>query len=413
MIIKRKYCFLIVFCITMLSLFFSICDFVPLAGIMQKVKFIYIIFCLVDMFAHRVPYKHLKMPIIFVVIVYILFCILYGKIWVTPTVVEETAYQFKTTLLMLWLIFLTYYEVEYYDCFIDFVHCSFLSCAFFLLLCYVTHIGESSFNPLYILKIMFSGDSRGRAEFGLGHWNYVGFYCYVTGILSYLCFKTAEIFGEYKKIYRYCIIVIDFILYMMLVSASSRAPILSMTLFAFILCICKLLGKFKPSFRIVIILFVIITVIIVAYIMVVSGFWNHIWENSSRSMNITVNMPIFEKYGDFWKGMGWVETGALQSEYDAFGVGTSSLDMFYVYVYFTTGFIGCVMLGIVYLTMGLSILTNWNIENREFFLALFGSLLFYLYWETILFTIKFWPGLIIIVLLFHGMGRVRRKYYSK
>lgn len=411
MIIKRKYLFLSIYFISMFCLFLSISDLCPMQGIFQKMKYLLIIFCLFDMMAHYFTYNHLNKSVMFIFVTYVFFCILYGKIWVTPVVYEETAYQFKITIIMLFMIFLVYYEVEYYKCFELFMHVSFIAIGLFLLLSYIANIGESSFNPLYVVKFLFNSDARGRARFGLQHWNYIGFYVYIELVLSVFCYKYASIMGRFTNIYRCVIAFVDYIMYLMLISASSRAGLLSFVLFGCFIILFKFILRVNPNDRLILGIGLLIVVIIGIIVGINTGLFAKVWSNSSRGLNISINMPIFHEYGNFWKGMGWVENAALQDSVDAFGLGTSSLDMFYVYIFFTTGFIGCVFMGIVYGTIGIFNFLNFKSDDGYYYVSLFLSLLFYLYWETFLFTINCWPGLILIIILFHGMGKKNKPYF--
>ena len=150
----------------------------------------------------------------------------------------------------------------------------------------------------------------------------------------------------------------------------------------------------------------LVIVVAIVFVLVVSGAFSFMWENSNRQANIINNMPAFEQMGNVWTGMGFVDNSAFQTTWSlqgrtmsAWGVLTSSLDMYYVFLYFTTGVIGCTFIAVILLCMLFSLLAKRNRGNQYIFLSLFFSLLFYGFWESIWFSYRFWPMLILIALL--------------
>ena len=112
--------------------------------------------------------------------------------------------------------------------------------------------------------------------------------------------------------------------------------------------------------------------------------------------------------------MGLVENAQFVSDpynggISAFGVKTSSLDMNYLFIYCTTGILGCCMMALILLVLGVSLYKNRAQEYGGYYLVLFFTLLFYAFWETVLFTYRFWAMLVPHVILLYGACRKKEK----
>ena len=105
--------------------------------------------------------------------------------------------------------------------------------------------------------------------------------------------------------------------------------------------------------------------------------------------------------------MGFVENGAFISDpynynLSAFGVQTSSLDMNYLFIYCSTGILGCCIMASILIILGLSLYKNRREKYGGYYLVLYFTLLFYAFWETILFTYRQWAMIIPHVILLYG-----------
>lgn len=108
--------------------------------------------------------------------------------------------------------------------------------------------------------------------------------------------------------------------------------------------------------------------------------------------------------------MGFVENGVFITDasnnwISAFGVRTSSLDMNYLYIYCTTGILGCAVIALILLLLGVSLYKNRKQKFGAYYLTLFVLILFYAFMETILFTYRFWAMMIPYVILFYGANK--------
>ena len=112
--------------------------------------------------------------------------------------------------------------------------------------------------------------------------------------------------------------------------------------------------------------------------------------------------------------MGFVENGEFVSDpynggISAFGVKTSSLDMNYLYIYCTTGIMGCCIMALVLVILGISLYRNKEQKYGGYYLILYFCLLFYAFWETVLFTYRFWAMIMPHVILLYGAYREKNE----
>ena len=198
----------------------------------------------------------------------------------------------------------------------------------------------------------------------------------------------------------------DMIALLILFSSAGRSGILTLV----IVCAVYFGGLWltkctKENRRIILIALVLLLALIIVYLAVSGGF-DRIWANSNRSLNITVNYPIFKQMGNIWTGMGFVENSNFQATRannftSAFGVRTSSLDMYYVYLYFTTGIIGCILIGTALIYILYQLIKNIGKPQALFGLALYVGWLFYGFWQCNIFTYRYYSPWFYLVVLLH------------
>ena len=153
-----------------------------------------------------------------------------------------------------------------------------------------------------------------------------------------------------------------------------------------------------------------IGILILLALFFVTGIWDYIWVRSNRSLNVSKNIQWVPIVGNIWTGMGFVEndafiTDASNNWISAFGVGTSSLDMNYLYIYCTTGILGCAVTALILLILGISLYKNRKQKHGFYYFLLYVVILFYACMETILFTYRFWAMMIPNVILFYGANK--------
>lgn len=407
--IEKKQLFLWAYFLMMLGLLLSTTDFMPMTSLFAKLKYLFIVVCIGDILSNRGKIDKIDKSVFTVILIVLFHNLLFGNFVVNDIVKQETSDHCIMTMLYIIILFLIYYEVKHYNCYIEFLKYSYVSLTCVVFILFFSHLWQVVWNPLFIIRTFFG--VRITMNFGFGHSNYVGLLCFVIFTLSYFLLmemKKSNILDKNGFFIIY-MIVGNIITYLMFNSASSRSPILSMFIMVTIILLYAIINKWFTKSKKQSFILMVICILIIIVIMNLLGFWSYLWNNSNRQLNIEINYPIFQELGNFWTGMGWVENGGFQTNVSnnftsVFGVRTSSLDMYYVFIFFTTGFIGCVLIGVALLSILVSLIKKSTDLLGVSYLAFFVALLVYSFFETILFTYKLWQMMIPLTMIFWRMG---------
>lgn len=391
------YIFLAFYGIAIATLLLSTTDNVPMQSLFGSVKWLYLVFSIANVLIHVRRFNKKILVCAGILLSYIL---LFGVFFVNDVVALETRQYLVQMLIYSGLLLLTYLQVRRFNCFIEFIKATYVSLSVSLLFAYFTHFSETTFNPMYFIKVIIF-DLRRRSTFGFIQQNFVGAICFLTFLVSliylYYVFKTRGI-KTLNPFIAY-MIVADAVIWMMFQSTSSRASLTSF----FLLLICFFLFEFVIKKKKLFIVCCIIGVIGILTLLIVFG--DGIWSASNRSANITENIKWVEVIGNKWTGMGFVENSAFQYHWvdgvgsSAFGVRTSSLDMYYVYLYCTTGIIGCLMIGSILIYMAILIYKRRKEPFAPMMISIYICMLYYALWESVIFAFRFWPFFIVFVIL--------------
>ena len=400
--------FLLVNFIMLAGMLLSETDFF-LAGVGTKIKYLFILYCLIDIMQYRENNCGTNLIILFLIL--IAYVLLWRYVFVNPNMVE---YISNHTLIMIYFLLLlipSTQEVLHYQCVEEYTitSCAAIIAALFIQV--ITHLNELSLNPVFAVYSFLSHDVM-RSSFGFLHANGIGNMCFLIVsflFLFYLEFSDNPLLHSRSKMF---ILLFDCIIFMILFSASSRTAFISIVIFLMIASGIRIMNKVRFTAKSIKYLKWIIFIGLLFFVVIVfvSGLWDYIWINSNRSLNVTENVHWVPVLGNIWTGMGFVENGAFISNpynanLSAFGVETSSLDMNYVYIYCTTGILGSCMMASILFILGVSLYKNRGEKYGGYYIALFVTLLFYAFWETVLFTYRFWGMIIPHVVLLYGANR--------
>ena len=408
--IAKKNIFLFFFGLMLFGLTMALVNFIPYQGLWSKMKYPYLLWCMIDIIDVRDNKLRKNDSIRVIAIVLFSFTILFGFIFVNDIVIHETYENAKLVILYLVMLFSGYYEVNKYNCKYEMIRYAYYSVSLVMVVCFVANIGLVSWNPFFFLKSLFLG-IRARTTFGLTHWNYVGLFGFICIVLSYY---ERRRYGIFKSIFvksanMLCHNIIDIIVLFMINSCSSRAAISSCILFGilnlFFSCKKRLRSRkenFIVVFGVVLSIFVLIVLLENTY-----GLMSYIW-NNSRVLNFSWNMPYFYELGKIWTGMGFVDNSGFQTSptnnwISSFGVRTTSVDVYYLYIFFTTGIVGSIMIGFVLIYILVKLIKSDRSRGGNLELSLFITILYYSCWETILFTHKFWQIIPLLIVVFIQM----------
>lgn len=339
-------------------------------GFLANIRYIYIVVQVLYLFStcHGViPGR----PFI-VMFFLLLHTVLFGLVYTNENVQSLIIVHFKEMIIYILIIFLTCYFVWSQDLFQDFMQWNFWTTAFVLLRAGITH--RSHFvNPLYFIYV-FSSTHSYRTTFGFGHANFTGNMCLFT--LAYSVFFLEELRRKkhishmLRNNYVRLILFTDIILGEMLFSTQSRTSILAGVIFIVSYIFYNWKDVFRFSYRARAIFTYIAVVLIIAFI--VTGGPAGIWADAHRDGNITVNYPIFKTFSP-WTGMGYIPPYGFYT--NAYGLGTFALDIYYVYIFFTTGYLGSAIIILFLITVFTFILFIRDRQKKVITITLFVAIL--------------------------------------
>ena len=402
--------FLLVNFIMLAGMMLSETDFF-LAGVGTKIKYLFMLYCVIDIIQYKKNNFGLNLIILFMILT--AYVLLWRYVFVNRDMMEYISNHTMIMIYFLLLLIPSTQEVLHYQCVEEYTITSCVAIIAALFIQVITHRHELSLNPIFAVYSFLAHDVM-RSSFGFLHANFVGNMCFLITsfmFLFYMEFSDNHLLHSRSKI---LVLLLECILFMILLSTSSRTALICIVIFLMGAGSVRLLEKVRFTSKSIKLLkrAFIIGVLLLGIITIASGLWDYIWMNSNRSLNVTENVHWVPILGNIWTGMGFVENGAFISDpynanLSAFGVETSSLDMNYVYIYCTTGILGCCMMASILIILGVSLYKNRGEKYGGYYLVLFFTLLFYAFWETVLFTYRQWAMIIPHVVLLYGANRVK------
>ncbi len=406
------YIFLIFYCIATAALLLSTNHGFPLGNLLGDIKWLYLAFSIVNILIHCRSFNKKILICAGILLSYIL---LFGLFFVNDIVTADTRQYLLEMLIYFCLLFFTYLQIRRFNCFVEFVKATYIALSAPLLLAYFTHLSDTTFNPIYFIKVIVF-DLRRRSTFGFIQQNIVGAVCFLAFFVSvvwfYYCVKQR---GGMKRITPFTIyaIISDAVIWMMFQSTSSRSSLTSFFLLLFLLLFFEYVVKNRKM------LFICCIIGLIGIVAVVMLFGDKIWGASNRAANITENIQWVEIVGNKWTGMGFVENSAFQYTWvdgvgsSAFGVKTTSLDIYYVYLYCTTGILGCIMVGAIITCMAIWIFKRRKEPYGSVMMSMCVCLLYYAIWESVIFTFRFWPFFIVFIVLWCFIDGTAQKSFNR
>ena len=408
MIISKKYVFLLINFVMLTGIMFSVTDF-ALANIGSQFKYAFILYCLADLFSHKKRLCSLNVAVVFFLLIF--YVLAWGFVFKNPIVAVQIAGHRKTMLIYLAMLIPCALEVIHYKCIEEYTASSGAALCLVLLIQVVRHGNEMIFNPVFAIRSFLAHDLV-RSSFGYLDTNFVGNSCFLIACILFMVYLFHSSNSLFHSRIKVLLVLIGLIIFYIMLNTSSRTPMICLVAFAGSAAVIKWFGSVNFSRASVKTLKKCIAFGIPMLIILlnVTGLWNHFWISSNRDLNVSVNLPWVPVLGNIWTGMGFVENGAFITDasnnwISAFGVRTSSLDMNYLYLYCTTGILGCAVIALILLILGFSLYKNRKQKYGSYYLVLFTVILFYAFMETILFTYRFWAMMIPFVILFYGANK--------
>lgn len=298
--------------------------------------------------------------------------VLFGFVFINSRVKALTNDHGKEMVIYTLLIFLTCYFVWSQGLFLDFMAWNYWTTAAILLRAGITHTSHFV-NPVLFVHV-FSSNHNLRSTFGFGHANFTGNMCVFT--LAYSVFLLEEIRREGKVDYmlddRYvrAILVADILVGEIFLSTQSRTSVLAGLLFAGVYVFYNWYDVFKLPYRARAVLTYIAILGVVLFLAL--GGPASIWEGAHRSENVSVNYPLFKLFSP-WTGMGYVPPYGFYTK--VYGLDTFALDIYYLYIFFSTGYLGTGLIVCLLLTTLIFVIGIRNQGNKILALALYATML--------------------------------------
>lgn len=396
---KQHLLFVIAYVFTMLTLLLYQIDALPMALVLRKTKYLYVAFVLI-LFLMNNKVKRRNGGALFVIALFFLHTILFGYIFTNPIAAENIDTNASQMMWYLLMVLVTYLYVAQNDLFELFITVSFYVTGFQLVLCVLLY-PHDIVNPIWGFLQAFGGGIRYKTTFGFVHAGYLSNAAYLVIVLSVFFYELNKHYdGIRRKIMWISLIVIDMLAIEMLAAAAERSGIISaFMVVAFYAVFVLFKVRIEKKTAIALVVLAVVALVVLEF----SGVFEYIWKNSNRELNITMNYPVFKQLGNLWTGMGFVDNSGFHKEIAAFGVETSSLDLYYVYIFFTTGVVGCILIGVALVTMLLRLLFQKKTDLNITTIGLYLSMLFFAFWQCNMVTYRYVSPTVLFTIIMCGM----------
>ena len=408
MVISKKYVFLLINFVMIAGIMFSVTDS-SLADYGTKFKYVFILYCLVDIISRKKRPCSWNLAILFSLLVF--YVLAWGFVFKNPIVAAQIAAHRKTMLIYLAMLILAALEVINYKCVEEYTLSSGAALCVVLVVQVVRHREEMIFNPVFAIRSFLAHDLV-RSSFGFLDTNFVGNVCFLVLCILFMVYLFHLGNPLFHSRIRIMLVLTGFVIFLIMLCTSSRTALICLVAFAVGSAVIRLLESVRLSHASEKALkrYAAVGVLVLLVLSYVTDFWDVFWRSSNRELNISANVQWVPILGNIWTGMGFVEneafiTDASNNWISAFGVRTSSLDMNYLYIYCTTGILGCAVMALVLLILGISLYKNRKKKYGFYYFLLYVIILLYACMETILFTYRFWAMMIPYVILFYGANK--------
>lgn len=397
---KRNLLFSIAYFVSLMILLLYHIGALPMAETLRKVKYVYVLFVAFLVIINPVIKKGIKAAL-FVMFLYIAHSILFGTVFVNELVPYEIQDNVSQMIWFLLFVLVTFIYVAQHNYFKGFIVLSYYATGLQLIIGGLQH-RDNFVNPIWGLYQSFTADVRFKNSFGFVHAGYTSNACFLVLVLSIFFFELFRHTEHFKKCWFWIsFLVIDLVAGCELMAAAERSGIISF----FMVAVTYLFFVF---FRIRIekktLVVGILLVSLAVAIFIASGGLADIWGDSNRDLNITVNYPLFQAYANPLFGLGFIENAGYHADRNLYPMPTSSLDMYYVYIFFATGYVGIFMIGLALITILIKLLINKRTDLNIIGIWFYLTMLFFAVWQANLFTHRYISSYVISVLLLCSMS---------
>lgn len=362
----------------------------PISPVMLQIIYIILIsIILIRTSSDNATIKVKKQKSFFTIIILLLLhTILWGTMFVNPSLIDLTSSMFKSQIMFLIVVLITLWATIRLDAIDILIKSSFYAISCILIIQLILNFSE--LNLSNIANIM-SKEERYRANFGFGHYNTLGGACLCNIVLWTLLDKK-----KLKNIIYYIFLLVSII---MLLCSASRSSLTALALFLVIYALGRIFKNKKSGKRILLNKIIKVGIIIALFLIAININVSAALEESQRTLIFEKAIPVFLNSGRILQGLGYVSNTAYGTNLTPYT--TYWLDNGYAYILISTGVLGfLIILGaIILLIKKIGFTSNDYIKSK-----VFPILIIYLYtclFETNLFNSGYIANYIYLVIFLY------------
>ncbi len=399
--LTRNLVFLAYF-VTMTILLLDCTDNFPGTDQLRKIKYLFIALLIADFIisGDYLVSKVSAVVIIGLAVHALIFCLLF----VNPKIAHDTHIHLREMMIYLVMLFFMVNAVERYNAMLLFVELTAIALAIFVVWTGLTHAGDFV-SPVY-WPLVFLRDARVRHDFGTAQYNYMGYFCAVALIFFYVSYHLQKARGFLTAGKVVFTVIIGLYTTSILISTGSRGSILTALVFFAVIFVRSRTFRELGRWRYVLVLLALFFIGVILYA-------NRDFLNSqgTRLENFTVNWPYFLAEGRIWTGMGYMESSAFIDQ--SYGYSTWPVDIYYLYIFFSTGILGFVMVSAILIFLFVKLMGGrsrfiYRISFPLYLASLFGAV-----GQVNLFTYRYIATLFTAVLFLAPFGLEGRREAGK
>lgn len=379
--------------VTMTILLLNCTDNLPITFQLRKIKYLFIALLIAD-FIFSGDYLVSKVSA-YVIIGFAVHALVFCLLFTNQRVAMDTYLHLREMIIYLVMLFFLVNAVERYHALTLFTELTAVSLVVFLLWTGFTHL-QDFVAPRYWL-LVFLRDARVRHDFGMIQYNYAGFFCAVGLIIFYAVYRLHRRAGSVTCGEAAAFFAMELYTGAILLSTGSRGSILMAAVFFATAFVRSRTFRELGRRRYVVVLLMLFFAGVILYAN--RSFLN---AQGTRLENFTVNWPFFLEEGRYFTGMGYMESSGFIDQ--SYGYATWPVDIYYLYIFFSTGILGFIMVVaiLLFLFARLAKDHSWFIYNISFPLYL-ASLVSAL-GQVNLFTYRYIAALFTAVLFLAPFG---------
>ncbi len=412
---EYKHAFLLIYFLMMVSVMLDVAGGFSFSSILRKSKYIFIVLGILLYLGCSIKMHIKSISGIIVWTLFFVHTLLWGTIFINESVKAYTTEHVEQMLWYLIILLIIVMSVIKYKNLDEFVDVSYVAVSCVVLWAFIRHMGEVRHPKFWISALGITDLNRWKATFGFMDANFCGYYCMAVIAISFLIIdrwrRQNRFYLKRKRVV--LLLMMDIIAGIMLLSSGSRSNILATGLIVWFY-VYLYPGIFGRRYAVIVrteMNFIMCGVLVAVLLIGGNKIGSYIWANSNRAQNIEVNFEAFKKIGSWFTGMGYVENDYFSR--DIWGYDTWNIDMYYQYIFFATGILGIIIIGLALFVILCKLLLVVRQSGCPVILIIYFSMLFNAFWQVNICTYRFYPSLILMSILLITMSIRDNKRYKR